>query len=141
MYMYKCTCTILHFLSSSSSNSIHGLSLPTLLVDAPSPPNIIETTFTATCTLKISWEIESSENHVASTDQVKVEQRLCLYDAQTCDKEWEEVDVYPPSISTCVVPLLPNQDYSFRLTSNNSLVGYGEPFDITIPFSSNVVGK
>ena len=113
----------------------------TLLVDAPSPPNIIETTFTATCTLEISWEIESSENHVASTDQVKVEKRLCLFDDQTCDKEWTKVDIYPPSISTCVLDLLPNQDYSFRLTSNNSLVGYGEPLVIPIPFSSNVVGK
>ena len=71
---------------------------------------------------------------------MKVEQRLCLFDDQTCDKEWEKVGVYPP-ISTCVVDLLPNQNHSFRLTSNNSLVGYGEPHVIPIPFSSNVVGK
>ena len=129
--MYVTTCTCMY--------TLHVHYMP-ILTDVPAIPGDIQITSVGTCHFQLTWVISDPAPSTAPTDEVLLEQRACLYNDMSCDQEWEVLTMHSFDEQHCNVSVLPNEDYSFRVTSCNNLVGCSDPEVIQQGVNSRVQG-
>ena len=109
-------------------------------LDPPRVPEVIDIVSLGTCHMQVKWVLNDPAPMTAAVDEVLLEQRDCSYDDASCDKAWVELTTHPSNVRSCNVSLLPNQDYSFRLTSCNDLYGCGLPEIVAMGVDTYVQG-
>ena len=112
------------------------------VLDLPNAPSPVSIKRNGNCFIKMFWRIPIPPTQTtAPIDQVYLEQRICSYDNITCCEEWKMLGIYPSNTQSANITLLPNKNYSFRLTSCSDLVGCGNPEIIQKTVNSSVKGN
>ena len=92
--------------------------------DPPAPPSTVTINRLSSCTINISWTLPTqADPSTAPTSTISLTTQYCDPVGGHCLMDEERL--YPLTTNSTSLLLVPNKEYTFRVISNNVLIGRG----------------